>query len=782
MLENELREAKSYLERQTIELMHQNEQINMLNRRLSMSKENVSPNVMSLEKAEQLRARIEFLERQNGEYIEKIARLENELALQRNHTTVPYTNETNSDSHSAAGTYRKIQKLEIEKLKLVESNEFLSDKVNKLQMAYDGMRQQLDMNIAKYESLLNKVKDNEDDKHKYVVHAKKLDEQLKSLNANYVNLQKKVSTLEKENKELSDSLRTMENEKRNITEKWMKLSKKSKIDDNNKATMKALESELSERIREAEEFREKFVTAKTELQVLKESERAYKEIIETKAKELRDLQMKYDSTLKDKEALMKQNLDLIAQIERMQNDQMAYHKKIEQTFHNKDEIMMLKSTVPNLQQAIKKLELENSELNKKLLDSQQEIEKLYRRKSELEQGYEKVKNDLTYANTRWHLLVKDYEKLQEEKNKLLAERKREFELVESLEKEDVSTRPEEDKLIIYDPNKDYAFLNLRGEVEKIKSYDEQLWKNLGAALSQYVYSIKQRIQGNDMNAKYNRLLVKYYKLLETNKAAQKQPDFSQEIAQDPLAETFNTTTQNPPSNSTLRPETRVVGFANSHKRRVEEAYHHPHTSPALPNDSYHLNRTTLDQLEQQTPIKRNTEKGQLGFSQERRSSASNLKKYATTGSRETTQRQSIGSIPNTPVGEFTGQTALNKSEGITLEEELRNEILNTKALKENTSLEKLGLKKSMNPAESTLARSTTPLGNDRYRRILQNSLGKGAKVDEPRRRVSSSMREGARKSYHDLYLNKKDQLNTSAGNLNSSFHNTSNVLNHSYYK
>lgn len=164
----------------------QNDQISILNQRLlQFSQYEDEP---STDGTSRMRIRIDFLERQNSEYIEKVARLENELALQRqniaNNVFTDYSE--NYQQASVAFSSKKIQKLEIERLKLIESNDYMQEKLHKVQFAYNQIKEQLDGNIARYESLLMKVKDNEDDKTKYVMHAKKLDEQLKSLNNNYM--------------------------------------------------------------------------------------------------------------------------------------------------------------------------------------------------------------------------------------------------------------------------------------------------------------------------------------------------------------------------------------------------------------------------------------------------------------------------------------------------------------------------------------------------------------------------------------------------------------------
>ena len=134
----------------------------------------------------------------------------------------------------------------------------MQEKLSKVQTAYNQIKEQLDGNIARYESLLMKVKDNEDDKDKYIMHAKKLDEQLKTFNNNYVNLQKKVSSLEEKNKDLTEQLRVTENERKNISEKWLALSKKTKSDREVRSSIRDLEQQISIRGSEADEFRERF--------------------------------------------------------------------------------------------------------------------------------------------------------------------------------------------------------------------------------------------------------------------------------------------------------------------------------------------------------------------------------------------------------------------------------------------------------------------------------------------------------------------------------------------
>jgi hypothetical protein len=77
--------------------------------------------------------------------------------------------------------------------------------------------------------------------------------------------------------------------------------------------------------------------------------------------------------------------------------------------------------------------------------------------------------------------------------------------------------------------------------------------------------------------------------------------------------------------------------------------------------------------------------------------------------------------------------------------------MNAKTLKENTSLEKLGLRIVNKELESGPMRASTPLGNDRYLRILKNTLG-GKQSEEPKRRGSAMVRGSMNvKSYMDMH-------------------------------
>ena len=91
-MEAELREARSEIEKKNGELIHMSEQINYLNRRVHTSKENISPNV-NTDIIDKLRSKLDFLERQNADYIDKIARLENEMIIHRTQTSLPLTGE-----------------------------------------------------------------------------------------------------------------------------------------------------------------------------------------------------------------------------------------------------------------------------------------------------------------------------------------------------------------------------------------------------------------------------------------------------------------------------------------------------------------------------------------------------------------------------------------------------------------------------------------------------------------------------------------------------------------
>lgn len=143
---------------------------------------------------------------------------------------------------------------------------------------------------------------------------------------------------------------------------------------------------------------------------------------------------------------------------------------------------------------------------------------------EAEHQYERIKSELAFANTKWHMLLKDFEKLQEEHRRTIAENQQETELLRALQ---TDPSPVKDENMIdysnqaaYDPVRDRLIQSLKDEIQTIREIDKNLHESTVSALEEYVASMKDRIQSRDINTKYNKLLVKYYKSCEQIKALQ----------------------------------------------------------------------------------------------------------------------------------------------------------------------------------------------------------------------------------------------------------------------
>jgi len=660
--------------------------------------------------------------------IEKIARLENELAMHKTFMKQSY-------EEDPYGLNKKIQNLEVEKIRLAENNEYLAERVRMIEASYNNLKDQLDDNIAKYEDLLNKVKDTDDDKEKYAMHAKKLHEDLKNLNKSYVNLQKKVTQLEKENKELAENLKTAEAEKKSYAEKWLKLSKKAKNEDLNKTSFKALELEISEKTKELEEYREKFVSANAELQVLKESEKAYKEVIEKKSKELKELQDKFEADAKDKEILLHSNLELIDKLEKLQQEQATLSRKSEQGFKDREEINRLRNSVLLLQKTIKQMEVEKSELSKKLIELTQENDKLYKKKMELEQASSKAKMELQYANTKWQLLVKEYERFQEDHKKILNDYKSENDLIDNLQKKltdrDEFYRPSS-MLAVYDSHKDDKLLSLKKEIEKIEKMDETLFHSIFQALDEYVVHIKHMIDSNPMNSKYNRLLVKYYKGLERIKELEKLVE-NKDI--EPFDPNFSV---NSCEVSGVRSElkSRSVG---KERKALEEILDKT-------NQTIKLKQSLGESFDTCTPGKTTT------LELETRSSS--------------TEKKSRGSL-NRLIAERLA-SASNHSSMSLLKGIQTPSTASTKSLLTSKSVERLGTRKG-----NRLETEPASTSNSKYKKLLKKTLGN---IQEKGRPSVGGRSSSKGRSYQDLHLSKKEHQVTQSLILSGSIQQLANIM------
>jgi hypothetical protein len=211
-----------------------------------------------------------------------------------------------------------------------------------------------------------------------------------------------------------------------------------------------------------------------------------------------------------------------------------------------------------------------------------ENEKLQKRKHEVEIGFEKAKNDVIFMNTKWNHLLREFEKLQAEHMRTLNNTQNEQDLLASLDKGFQAGRFEqEDILVTYDPMRDDSFLATRREIDKIRSIDETLYRAVDTMFNQYAASVKTKIECNDVSARYNRLLIKYYKMNERNKDLQRAQEFN-----DNIYEQANESMSHPSQNNSLcysgpKGDQKVVGFASNHRKRSDSDPHIDHKNETL---------------------------------------------------------------------------------------------------------------------------------------------------------------------------------------------------------
>lgn len=190
------------------------------------------------------------------------------------------------------------------------------DVVEQLKNENRLLKIQLEQMVNKNNGLVAKCKESEEGKNKAIGLAKKFDDQLKSLNNNYCTLQKKVSVLEKDNKELSASLRACETEKKSLSERWQKLSKKTRTEDSYKLNCKNIEAELSLKTKEIEELLEKFYVVKAELQIYKDKEVTYKRMFGEQAQTFKYMDDRLEAEKREKDFLVAKNIELLEKVEK----------------------------------------------------------------------------------------------------------------------------------------------------------------------------------------------------------------------------------------------------------------------------------------------------------------------------------------------------------------------------------------------------------------------------------------------------------------------------------
>ena len=508
---------------------------------------------------EKLKQKNSFLENQLNSYINKVATLENEKLKQgtKNFTLMSNSNglenniRNNNDNVAEAPVSHKpeiktlnltnlnssmlrIQEIEIENLQLEENMEYMNDKFQTLQNSHNTLKYQFEMITQKSEITGNKVKEHEDDRIKYLNHAKKLEEQLKQSNLNLMNLHKKSTQLERENKELFENLKISDNEKKNYLDKWSKLSNKIKADEKLKKHVKNLETDLILKNNEADDLRDKYASNSTELLILKETERTYKDILEANAGNIRELNIKFDNEEKDKRMLLKQNLELIEKLEALQLENIVIINRKKDSNDSKkqeenNEFDLLNKSISSMKISINRLQTEKIDLSKALNESLQLVKSLELTLIEEGNMQYKIQQENNETIRKYQLLKEDYEKLQESNDVLMNEKNYENELLDNISKkkkssvyaelsairESVMLTPH-DSIVFqgnYQIEHDELYLKLSELIDKTSES--------GQLLISFIESIKKNYYDHELQIKYDRLLLKYYKANERIKTLEK---------------------------------------------------------------------------------------------------------------------------------------------------------------------------------------------------------------------------------------------------------------------
>ncbi|KAL4464702.1 hypothetical protein ABPG74_011263 [Tetrahymena malaccensis] len=398
----------------------------------------------------ELQLKIQEYAQSNQMLIERNAILENDLLLQRSQNNIlqhsnSHSNGVNSLNNTANSLNidRQLQAALIEKLRLEEIIEFMKEENEKT-------LEELGIYKNKSDSLEKELKDtsqtfyqNQNQVQAFYSQNKKIEDQLKLSNIHFVNAQKKLSLLEKENKELNEKLNFLEQEKKKISQKWHAASQNRKQEEKLKQRVKELEVELNEKQSECEEFKKKYVSTNTELRVYKEGEFNYKDVVENKFKELKT---KWQDEIRQKDELLKQNNELLSQLEQFSQELQNLQQKCEKLQDEKCDILQknlqLQQQNEHLQiLAVKKeinqdanqsIQLTRDELTKRLQQANQEITNLIKQNEESNQQILILQQDKHIMNKQIEEFLKQNEQLQDAINALLSENQQEQELLSHL--------------------------------------------------------------------------------------------------------------------------------------------------------------------------------------------------------------------------------------------------------------------------------------------------------------------------------------------------------------
>ena len=473
---------------------------------------------------ENLKEQISQLKTQNTNYIERMARMENKLAL----TESSYLNSSNhrfsdcsSYSRDKNKANKKMKELEMHNIQLLENNEHLSQKLGRLEVEYDQMKSHLDTNLEKCEELYMKFQDNEDTKESMARQTRKLSESLNAMNHHHTLLQKKVAFLEKENKEFQTNLKVCETEKRNISEKWQKLSKKVRVEGDLVKTTKNFEGEIGRYQKELQECKEKFLSKDAQVRILKDENKSYKAMAENNETVAKDLQHQLQKEITEKDLLFQQNSELMQSLKQIQSELniRTTAQPNTTTTATERELVEAKIYIAGLEAKLKSVTTANVELSNKLKNTpNNDLDNLIRENKDLTKVNRELQGELAYSNKKWELLVNDYEKLQETHTKLLSDYREEQNLAESLH--NLTTLDDENSTSIHNLEARYDTLTFpsletfKQEILKIKVLDEMLYENLNECLNNYILAVQEATVPKQIEEKYKLLLLKYYKMME----------------------------------------------------------------------------------------------------------------------------------------------------------------------------------------------------------------------------------------------------------------------------
>ncbi|KAM3135372.1 hypothetical protein pb186bvf_012530 [Paramecium bursaria] len=378
----------------------------------------------------------------------------------------------------------KIDILEIEKIKLHEEIEYLNQHIQQITETYTEKIMSRDQEIVNTQIQSQQLEKFNQELLQKLQNTRKNEEQLNHANYNFVQMQKKTSSLASENQELQNKVIALQNQVQQAQQNWQRCSQQLKQVTSGKQKYKDIEQMYEKKADEYNLLKEKYVQTQLELTVIKQSEQEYKLSVQNKIQQLLEQlkQAQYQSQM-------------------MQN--VIQQDRCQKCLEKDDELENYRNIIQN-----ESLSQEQARVHKQINQQlQQQIKEQYDKLLE----YELENNNL----------IKQIEFLQDTQND-------ESNLINSMKKFEIKS-----KSLREQPE----YIKLAKLVEQIVK-DNQSQELFKRALNDLVREVDSREsvlqQLQECRSMYDRLVVKYYALQKRLKENEQDTSFVEESIPPPV--------------------------------------------------------------------------------------------------------------------------------------------------------------------------------------------------------------------------------------------------------